>query len=424
MVSPLPERLRPSCIDEIIGQDHIFGENKILPKLISSGNIPNMIFYGPPGTGKTSAAKIISKKSNKKFLKINATTASSNDIKQIISETNPIISPNGILLYIDEIQYFNKKQQQSLLEYVENGKITLIASTTENPYFYIYGALLSRCHVFEFKSIPHKEIKKGIAKSINFLEKENNIKISADDIIIEKISTICGGDMRKAINILEIYFMSKFQSNKKIIKLEYDDIFKEIEKNPIYSYNKNGDEHFDLISALQKSLRGSDPQASIYYLARLLDCGELISACRRILVCACEDVGLAYPSLPTQIKALTDIAIQVGLPEAHIPLANAVILIALSPKSNSAYKAINNAFDDIKKGNVFSPPRHLKNIHCDSEQETNLTEYQYPHQYKNHYINQQYLPDEIKNKQYYYPQENKNEISFKNHWEKTTNKKL
>ncbi len=424
MIAPLAERVRPQKLEDIIGQKHIFGKDNMLQKMISAKFIPNMIFYGPPGTGKTTTAQIISNQTNKRFFKLNATTASLSDIKNILSEINPVTAPNGVLLYLDEIQYFNKKQQQSLLEFIEKGKITLIASTTENPYFYIYNALLSRLNVFEFKPLSKDNIEKAISNAVKFLENENNIKITINENIKKRIAALAVGDVRKALNILEICYISSEIKNKKI-KIEDEKLIEKFEENSFAGYNKTGDDHFDLLSAFQKSLRGSDPHASIYYLARLLEVGELISACRRLLVCTCEDVGLAYPGIFSAVKSLTDIAMSVGMPEARIPLANAVIMVAMSPKSNSAYKAINNAMQDIKKGNVYPVPRHLQNIHCDSISSVQPNSYYYyPHDYKNHWKEQQYLPDEIKNKKYYYPQENKTETAFKNNWERTTNKKF
>lgn len=425
MATPLAERVRPQKLEEIIGQKHIFGKDNLLQKMISAKFIPNMIFYGPPGTGKTTTAQIISKQSNKRFFKLNATTASLSDIKNILSEINPVTAPDGILLYLDEIQYFNKKQQQSLLDFIEKGKVTLIASSTENPYFYIYNALLSRLNVFEFKPLSKDDIKQAITNAITFLENENNVKISITDNIKSRIAAIAMGDVRKALNVLEMCYVSS-KANGKKIKIEDKSIIEKFEENSFMGYNKTGDDHFDLLSAFQKSLRGSDPHASIYYLARLLEAGEIINVCRRLLICTCEDVGLAYPGIFPIIKSLTDIAMQVGMPEARIPLSDAVIMVSMSPKSNSAYKAINIALQDIKKGNVYPVPRHLQNVHCDgitNEPQKNNC-YYYPHDFKNHWKEQQYLPDELKNKKYYYPQENKTETAFKNNWEKITNKKF
>ncbi len=424
MIAPLAERVRPQKLEDIIGQEHIFGKDNLLQKMISAEFIPNMIFYGPPGTGKTTTAQIISQQTNKRFFKLNATTASLSDIKDILSEINPVTAPNGILLYLDEIQYFNKKQQQSLLDFIEKGKVTLIASTTENPYFYIYNALLSRLNVFEFKPLGKDEIEKAISNAVKFLEKENNVKITIDKNIKSRIASLSMGDVRKALNILEICYISSEAKNKNI-KIENGKLIEKFEENSFVGYNKTGDDHFDLLSAFQKSLRGSDPHAAIYYLARLLKVGELTNVCRRLMVCACEDVGLAYPGIFSAVKSLVDIALSVGMPESRIPLANAVIMVAMSPKSNSAYKAISNAMKDVKKGHVYQTPRHLQNIHCDGISDTQTDSYYYyPHDFKNHWKEQQYLPDEIKNKKYYYPQENKTETAFKNNWEKITNKEF
>lgn len=420
ITSPLAQRIRPMSLNEMVGQPHILGKNGLLSKIEKSAQTPNMIFYGPPGTGKTTAAEIIASKCGKKFYKLNATTASLSDIKNIISQLNPIIAPNGALLYLDEIQYFNKKQQQSLLEFLENGKLTMIASTTENPYFYIYNAILSRCQVFEFKKIEKEEIKKALKRGVKFLEQEENIKIKVSNEALDKIANISNGDVRKSLNILEI--CSNTTNLKNGTKnITYDSVLKLLEENSFGTYNKTGDDHYDLLSAFQKSLRGSDPDAAIYYLAKLLQAGEIISVCRRLSVCACEDVGLAYPQLIPIVKSCIDIAMQVGMPEARIPLADAVIAVAIAPKSNSAYQAINNAFDDIAKGKDYAIPRHLQNIHCDSTESQNIQSYIYPHEYKNHWVKQQYLPNEIKNKKYYYAQPNKNETAFANYWKKIKN---
>lgn len=424
MKAPLAELMRPQKSEDIVGQKHIFGKNNMLQKMISAGFIPNMIFYGPPGTGKTTTAQIISKQTNKKFFKLNATMASLSDIKKILSEINPITAPDGVLLYLDEIQYFNKKQQQSLLDVIEKGKVTLIASTTENPYFYIYNALLSRLNIFEFKPIDKNDIVKVLSNAIKFLENENNIKITISENIKSRISALAMGDVRKALNILEICYISSEVKNKNM-KIEDEKVIEKFEENSFVGYNKTGDDHFDLLSAFQKSLRGSDPHASVYYLARLLEVGEIINVCRRLLVCTCEDVGLAYPGIFPIVKSLTDIALSIGMPEARIPLTDAVIMVAMSPKSNSAYKAITSAMADIKRGNVYPVPRHLQNVHCDGISDTQSEcRYYYPHDFENHWKEQQYLPNEIKNKKYYYPQKNKTEVAFKNNWQNITNKKF
>lgn len=412
---PLADRIRPKTLDEMVGQEHLLGKNKLLSNLIKSKQVPNMIFYGPPGTGKTTLARIISKQTDLKLHKINATTASISDIKEILSEIDTLLAPNGILLYIDEIQYFNKKQQQSLLEFIENGKITLIASTTENPIFYIYNALLSRCSVFEFKKINSAAIKKALTRAKIFLEDESKIDIQVPEDVLEKLSKMSGGDVRKAINLFEVCFLSAVKKdNKKVID---KNLVEQISNSSTFSYNNVGDDHYDLLSAFQKSMRGSDPNASVYYLSRLLLAGELVSVCRRLLVCACEDVGLAYPQIMPIVKACTDIAMQVGMPEAKIPLADAVILVATSPKSNSAYKAVNAAFNDIESGQVYPVPRHLQNVHCDTSGEQLKKEdtYLYPHDFKNHWVCQQYLPDELKDRLYYIFGDNKIESASKNY---------
>ncbi len=416
---PLAQRLRPQNLNEICGQKHILGSDGLLTKIIDSGEVPNLIFYGPPGTGKTTVARIISEKTNKELYKLNATTASLSDIKEIVTSINPIIAPNGVLLYLDEIQYFNKKQQQSLLEFLENGKITLIASTTENPYFYIYNAVLSRCHVFEFKPVENEEIKKALVRAVKIIENSENIKIKIDGKTFDTIAKISGGDVRKAVNMLEICLLAT-ETKRKIKNIDYEKTAEVLKNNSFFSYNKTGDDHFDLLSAFQKSLRGSDIDAAIYYLARLLDAGELTSVCRRLMVCACEDVGLAYPQIIPIVKSCVDIALQVGMPESRIPLADAVIMVASSPKSNSAYKAISTALKDVKSGKIYQIPRHLQNIHCDSSEksESDIPEYKYPHDFKNHWVDQQYLPSELKNVKYYYPGENKNEKSFNEYLKK------
>lgn len=415
MVSPLADKLRPQTIEEMVGQEHILGKNKLLRKIIESGKIPNMIFYGPPGTGKTTLAGIISKKTNRKLHKLNATSASTSDLKTIFSQIDTFAAPNGILLYLDEIQYFNKKQQQSLLEFIESGKVILIASTTENPYFYIYNALLSRATVFEFKHVSKSSIKKAIFRAIDVLEKDSGKKILIEDEAAEKIANFSGGDVRRSLNFVELCALSADEKdNEKIITVKN---VEGLSSNAQTIHDKTGDDHYDLLSAFQKAMRGSDPDASIYYLSRLLEAGELISACRRLLVCACEDVGLAYPQIIPIVKASVDIAFQVGMPEARIALADAVVLVALSPKSNSAYLAVNAATKDINCGKVYSVPRHLQNVHCDGEESLKKDNYIYPHDFKNHWINQEYLPFELKGAKYYSFGENKTELTFKKYWD-------
>lgn len=417
MSKPLADMLRPQSIDNIVGQKHLLGKNKVLRKIIESKNIPNMIFYGPPGVGKTTLASIISKETNKTLYKLNGTTASTSDIKDIISDLGTFNAQNGILLYLDEIQYLNKKQQQTLLEFIETGKITLIASTTENPYFYVYNAILSRCTVFEFKSVESEEIKKAVKRAFTVYSREINKNISLDENVLDYISTACSGDVRKAINTVELATISSL-NEKDNIKINIDTVKQIAEKN-VLNHDKSGDSHYDLLSAFQKSMRGSDPNAAIHYLSRLLESGDLISASRRLMICVCEDVGLAYPQAIPIVKSCVDIAFQVGLPEARIPLADAVILVCNSPKSNSAYSAINSATEDIKAGKSGNIPRHLQNKHFDGEDNQNKGQfYKYPHDYKNSYVKQTYLPNILENKIYYNFGKNKNEQLFKEYWDK------
>ena len=421
MSAPLADRLRPQKIDDMVGQHHLLGNDKALRKIIESKNIPNMIFYGPSGVGKTTLASIISKETNKALYKLNGTTSSTSDIKDIISDIGTFNTQNGILLYLDEIQYLNKKQQQTLLEFIETGKITLIASTTENPYFYIYNAILSRCTVFEFKTVKSEDIKKAVKRAFNFISQEYKKTITFNDNVIEYISQSCSGDVRKSINIVELCFLACNNENDNInIDIE---TAKQIVNKSVIKYDKDGDSHYDILSAFQKSMRGSDPNAAIHYLARLLESGDLISACRRLMVCACEDVGLAYPQVIPIVKSCVDIAFQVGLPEARIPLADAVILVCNSPKSNSAYLAIDSAISDIKLGKSGDIPRHLQNKHFDGEDNPIKGQfYKYPHDYKNSYVPQNYLPENLKNKVYYKYGENKNEQAFKEYWRKIKEK--
>ena len=419
---PLADRLRPTCIEEMVGQEHLLGENKPLRNIIKSGLIPNLIFYGPSGLGKTTLAQIIAKNTDRVFKSLNATTCSTADIKDIYSQVNTLLAPNGILLYLDEIQYFNKRQQQTFLEFIENGKITLIASTTENPYFYIHNAILSRSTAFEFKPVKCESMKKAIIRAFNFLEDETGADFIYEEAIIQTIASSVGGDVRKAINCVELSAISaEIKGNKRIINLK---TVKDLVQNIGLKYDRGGDEHYDILSAFQKSMRGSDSSAAIYYLARLLSTSDLISACRRLLICACEDVGLAYPQIIPIVKSCVDSAMQVGLPEAEIPLANAVILVCNAPKSNSAYKAINEAMSDIQKGKVYPIPRHLQNKHFDGADNQNKGQfYNYPHDYENSWVEQQYLPDEIKDVKYYKYGKNKIEQAFKSYWDKINGSK-
>lgn len=417
---PLADRLRPQTLEDIVGQKHLLAEGRPLRKIIESGEIPNLIFYGPSGVGKTTLATYIAKQTNRTLKKLNGTTASTADIKEIVSELNTFQGLNGILLYLDEIQYFNKKQQQTLLEYIENGSITLIASTTENPYFYVYNAILSRSTVFEFKSVTPDEIEKAVYRAVRFLEKEQGINIDFSSECVKKVAFGCGGDVRKAMNAVELSVIASEEENG-VKKVNVDTVEQLVQKSAI-RYDKDGDEHYDLVSAYQKSMRGSDANAALHYLARILEAGDLPSACRRLMVCACEDVGLAYPQLIPIVKSCVDIAQAVGLPEARIPLADAVVMVCNAPKSNSAYLGINAAMADLKKGNFGPIPRNLQNMHYDGEDNENKGQfYIYPHDYPNHWTYQQYLPEAIKDKVYYQFGDNKNEQSFKHYWENIKN---
>lgn len=414
MNSPLADRMRPNRIEDVAGQRHLLSEGKVLRKIIDSGNVPNLIFYGPSGVGKTTVAKIIAANCGKKLCYLNATTASTADIKEIINSIGGFDSAGGILLYLDEIQYFNKKQQQILLSYIETGDITLIAATTENPYFYIYNAILSRSTVFEFKALSAEDIKTAVNRAIVVLSEENGKKIEISDESLIKLCRAAAGDVRRALNMLELCILTSETDSDIIIK---DETTEEILAANAVRYDREGDEHYDIISAYQKSMRGSDPDAAVYYLGRLLAAGDLPSACRRLLVCACEDVGLAYPQIIPIVKAAVDTAREVGLPEARLPLADAVILVATAPKSNSAHDAINEAMADIERGIGGDIPRHLQNKHFDGEDaEIKGQHYKYPHDYPNHYVNQQYLPNEIKDKQYYRFGANKTEQKCKEYW--------
>lgn len=421
MNTPLADRIRPQSLDDIVGQKHLLGANKPLRKIIESGEIPNLIFYGPSGVGKTTLASYIAKRTNRTLKKLNGTTASTSDIKEVVSELNTFSGMNGILLYLDEIQYFNKKQQQVLLEYIENGSITLIASTTENPYFYVYNAILSRSTVFEFKPVPPEEIERAVQRAAEIISEEQEVEVDFPESCRKKIAHGCGGDVRKAMNAVELAILVADEVDG-VKKVSEESVAELVQKSAV-RYDKDGDEHYDIISAYQKSMRGSDSNAALHYLARLLEAGDLPSACRRLMVCACEDVGLAYPQLIPIVKSCVDIAQAVGLPEARIPLADAVIMVCNAPKSNSAYMGINRATQDLKAGNYGPVPRQLQNMHYDGEDNNNKGQfYNYPHDYPNHYVNQQYLPDIIRDRVYYEYGDNKNEQAYKNYWDKIKNR--
>jgi putative ATPase len=414
---PLAERIRPHSLDEIVGQPHLMGEGKPLRRIIESGNIPNMIFYGPSGIGKTTVARFIAENTNMQMYKLNGTSASIADIKAIIAETETFGGMNGILLYLDEIQYLNKKQQQSLLEYIENGKITLISSTTENPYFYVYNAIISRSTVFEFKPLTPEEILPAIKRAFQMMADELNLKLRLEKGVTEYIAHGCGGDVRKSINTAELCILAADNDGENLTVTI--DCARQLTQRSNMRYDRSGDEHYDILSALQKSIRGSDENAALHYAARLIEAGDIISLCRRLLVIASEDIGLAYPMAAVITKSCVDSALQLGLPEARIPLAEAVILLATSPKSNSAESAIDAALADIRHGEVGDFPRHLQNTHFDGENaKVKGQHYLYPHDYPNHWVEQQYLPDNLVGRVYYKYGENKTEQTAKRYWEK------
>ncbi len=415
MYQPLADMLRPKSLDDVCGQQHILSQDGLLRRIIESGNIPNLIFYGPSGTGKTTVANIIAAKTNRTLYKLNATTASSADIKEIVSQLDTFLAPGGALLYLDEIQYFTKKQQQQLLEHIENGKITLIASTTENPYFYVYNAILSRSTVFEFKPVEPEQVERAVKRAINYLAEKNQLTPEIEPHALEHVCRACGGDVRKAMNAVELLFSASHVVGNTIRITEKDAV--DLSQKSAMRYDRDGDEHYDLVSALQKSVRGSDPDAAVHYLARLLESGDLLSPCRRILVMAAEDVGLAYPQIIPIVKACVDSALQLGLPEAQIPLGDAVILMATSPKSNSGCMAIETAMADVKRGKTGPVPRQLQNVHCDGTGFEREQGYLYPHSFPNHWVAQQYLPDALVGTQYYQYGENKAEQAARRYWE-------
>ncbi len=419
MHTPLADRIRPSSLDEIVGQKHLIGENMPLRNIIESGELPNMIFYGPSGTGKTTLARMIAQKTDRTLRKLNCTTAGTQDIRDIVDDLNAFTAPNGILLYLDEIQYFNKRQQQTLLEYIENGSITLIASTTENPYFYVYSAILSRSSVFEFKYVTPEDVESAVNRGFSLLAEEKGEEFQIEEGVSMHIATACGGDVRKSLNAVELCVLSAKkprENEKRIITLENA---KSLTQKSAMRYDREGDEHYDILSAFQKSMRGSDPDAAVHYLGRLLEAGDMTSAIRRLLVCAAEDVGLAYPMILPIVKAATDIALQVGMPEARLPLADAVILVCNSPKSNTGHDAINAAMADLKNGKSGPIPRQLQNQHFDGDDAMVKGQfYKYPHDYPNRWVEQQYLPDCLKDTKYYFYGDNKTEQAAKEYWDK------
>lgn len=420
MNTPLADRLRPDSLDDIVGQKELLAPGRPLRRIIESGTIPNLIFYGPSGVGKTTLASYIARITNRSFKKLNGTTASTADIKEIVSSLNTFEGMNGVLLYLDEIQYLNKKQQQTLLEFIENGSITLIASTTENPYFYIYNAILSRSTVFEFKPVEPSEIRRAIDRAVRVLSQEQGREIVFTDEAAEHICSACGGDVRKSLNAVELCVLAAGAGESVTVD---EELAKSLTQRSGARYDRDGDSHYDVISAYQKSMRGSDVDAALFYLARLVEAGDLISACRRLVVCACEDVGLAYPQIIPIVKSCVDIAMQVGFPEARIPLADAVIMVCLAPKSNSGVNAISAAQEDVRAGLGQIVPRQLQNVHYDGEErEQKGQNYIYPHMYPNHWVYQQYLPDDIRDHVYYEFGENKTELAYKSYWDKIKNK--
>ena len=417
MGTPLAERIRPEGLDEVVGQKHLVGENMPLRRIIESRSIPNMIFYGPSGVGKTTIARLIARCTDMELHKLNGTSASIADIKEIIAQTETFGGINGILLYLDEIQYLNKKQQQSLLEFIEDGRITLIASTTENPYFYVYNAIISRCTMFEFKPVEPQEIALAVRRAFGFMAQELGRKLQLENGVVEHISSGCGGDVRKAMNTVELCCLSADNDGENL-KVRMETV-RALTQRSNMRYDREGDEHYDILSALQKSIRGSDPDAAVHYAARLCEAGDIISLSRRLLVIASEDVGLAYPMAVPIVKACVDSAMQLGLPEARIPLGEAAVLLATAPKSNSAYLAMDSALADIRNGEGTTIPRNLQNKHFDGDDaEVKGQHYLYPHDYPDHWVKQQYLPDNLIGRKYYEYGDNKNEQTAKAYWDK------
>ena len=416
MYQPLADRIRPQNLDEVLGQKHILGQDGLLRRVIDSGKIPNMVFYGPSGTGKTTVANIIAQRSGRTLRRLNATTASLADIREVMDQVGTLLAPNGVLLYLDEIQYFNKKQQQSLLEFIENGKITLIASTTENPYFTIFNAILSRSTVFEFKMLTAEDLLPAVDRGIALQAEELGVKAACEEGVREHLAASCGGDVRKALNAVELLMTaSRIQDGVLTVTLEDAKL---VAQRSAMRYDRDGDDHFDIASALMKSMRGSDPDGALHYLARLLEAGDMLTAIRRILCSASEDIGMAYPQAASIVKSCVDSALQLGLPEARLPLAQAVILLATAPKSNSVLNAIDAALADVRSGRTGDYPRHLQNVHADGAGFEREQGYLYPHSYPGHWVEQQYLPDAIKDHVYYQYGPNKTEQAAKAYWDK------
>ena len=408
MSAPLADKIRPKTLADVVGQEHILAEGKPLRRIIESGTVPNMIFYGPSGVGKTTVARIIAENCGMSLYKLNGTNASLSDIKDVVADIGTFGSENGILLYLDEIQYLNKKQQQSLLEYIENGDITLIASTTENPYFAVYNAVISRSTVFEFKPVTAEQLIPAIKRAFRIMSEENGYEVVASDDIITKIAYSCGGDVRKAMNTAELAVVCGEASDGKVTVTE--DSLDVLAQRSNMRYDRDGDQHYDILSAFHKSVRGSDENAALHYAARLIAAGDIISLCRRMLCIASEDVGLAYPMAVPIVKACVDSALQLGLPEAKLPIAEAIILMATAPKSNSACMAIDAALEDIKSCDALDFPRHLQNVHFDGKGAKVVGQhYLYPHNFPDHYVKQQYLPDAIADHVYYHFGDNKQE---------------
>ena len=416
MDRPLADRIRPQGLEEVVGQRHLLGPDALLRRFIEKGTDANMVFYGPSGTGKTTIANIIARRTHRTLYRLNATTASLQDIKDIMADVGTLMAPGGVLLYLDEIQYFNKKQQQSLLEFMENGAITLIASTTENPYFYVYGALLSRSTVFEFKPVSAADVLPAVGRALGILQKESPLPLQWEEGVPDHIAHACGGDVRKAMNAVELLYEAALPVDGTLTLTVAD--AEQVAQRSAMRYDRGGDAMYDLASALMKSLRGSDPDAALHYLARFLEAGDLITPCRRLLCSASEDIGMAYPQAIAIVKACVDTAMQLGLPEAQLPLAQAAILLATAPKSNSVVEAIGAAWSDVKRGRTGSVPRQLQNVHADTTGQEREQGYLYPHAFPGHWVKQQYLPDELSEVRYYQYGDNKTEQAAKAYWEK------